>query len=215
MMAEQPKKSRGCLFFGGVVAAVLLLVIFLGAYLGLRFAKGVVNQLTDTHPMTLPTAQMPEAQLYQLHDRVETFREALDEGKPTAPLELSADEINALIATDPNLAALKNHLYVAIESNQLSAQISFPAEDLGLDALRGRYVNASGDFHVALATNELQITAESLSAKGKPVPRHVMKQLSGQNFARKMNEDPKASAALKKFQAIEVRDGKLIIVPKK
>src|ERR1041385_2797635 len=109
----------------------------------------------------------------QLHDRVDTFRDAVRDGDATPPLELSADEINALIATDPAFAALKNHLLVSIESNQLSAQISFPAEDLGLGRLRGRYVNATGVFHVGIKTNELQVTAELLLVRGKPLPRNI------------------------------------------
>src|SRR4051812_33273131 len=198
MTDPQQKRRRGCLFYVGMVGAVLLLVTLLGGYLGLRYAKGLVNQLTDTHPAQLPTVQMPEAQLFQLHDRVDTFRQAVRDAEPTPPLELSSDDLNTLIETDPAFAALKDHLYVSIKGNELDAQISFPAEDLGLQtrALYGRFVNASGVFNVSLATNELRIVAESLTAKGKPVPRHFMKQIGSQNLARKFNEDPKAAAGL-------------------
>jgi hypothetical protein len=215
MTDPQPKPRKGCLFYGGLIGVMLLLVVLLGGYLGLRYAKGLVNQLTDTKPVQLPTAQLPDTQLFQLHDRVDTFREVVRDGDPTPPLELSADELNTLIGTDPALVALKHHLYVSIAGSELRAQISFPAEDLGLDALSGRFINATGVFTVGLTNNELRINAESLVVRGKPVPRNIMRQIAAQNLAAKFNEDPKATTGLKKLQAIEVKDGKLVIVPKK
>jgi hypothetical protein len=201
------------LFFFGLALTVLV-VVLLGVYFGFRYAKGIVNQLTDAKSTPLPSVHLPEAQMFQLHDRVATFQDAVRDDEPTGPLELSGDEVNALIETDPALAVLKNRVFVSIEGNQLRAQVSFPAEELGLDALRGRYVNASGVFDAALANDQLRITAESLTAKGKPVPRHVMRRIAGQNLAAKFNEDPRAAAGLKKIQSIEVKNGKLMITPK-
>jgi hypothetical protein len=210
-----PQQKRGCLFFVLVALAVSVVVLGFGAFFGLRYARGLVAKLTDTHPVTLPTVKLPETAMFQLHDRVDTFRDAVRDGDPTPPLELSSDELNALIETDPAFAALKNHLFVSIKGNQLGAQISFPAEDLGLVKLRGRYVNATGVFHVAIVTNELQITAETLSVRGEPLPRNIMREVTAENLADRFNQDPKAAAGLKKIQSIDVKDGKLIVVPKK
>jgi hypothetical protein len=215
MADPQQKRKHGCLFYLGIVGAVVLVMFALGAFFGIRYAKGLIGRLTDAQPVQLPTAQLPEAEMFQLHDRVDTFRDAVKNGEAAQPLAISANELNALIATDPSMAALKNHLYVSIDGNQLSAQISFPAEDLGLVRLRGRFVNATGIFHAALTNDELRITAESLSVKGSPLPRNIMREVAAENLADKFNQDPRATAGLKKLQAIEVKDGKLIIVPKK
>src|SRR4029077_20071425 len=139
-------------------------------------------------------------QMFQLHDRVNSFSDDIRDGANVAPLQLSPDEINALIETDPGLVDLKDHLYVTLDTNQLKAQISFLAQDLGLDALRGRYINANGVFSVSLSSNQLVITAESLTVKGKPVPRHIMKQIGAQNLATKFDQDPRTAAGLKKLQ---------------
>jgi hypothetical protein len=215
MADPQQKPKRGCLFYVGIIAVISLLMLAVGAFFGLRYAKGLVNQLTDAHPMKLPTAQLPEAQMFQLHDRVTTFRDGVRDGDAVEPLELSGDELNALIATDPALTLLRNHLFVTINSNQLSAQISFPAEDIGLVRLQGRYINATGVFDVMIVTNELHIIAESLSVRDKPVPRNIMKEVQAVNLAERFNQDPKASAGLRKLKSIEVKDGKLVITPKK
>lgn len=215
MSDPQQRQRKGCLFYGVVSVVLLAAVVLLGAYLGLRYAKRLVNQLTDTQPMSLPSVHLSDAQMFQLHDRVNSFSDDIRDGANVAPLALSSDEVNALIETDAGLAPLKNHVYVMLDTNQLKGQISFLAQDLGLDALHGRYVNANGLFSVGLTSNQLVITADSLSVKGKPVPRHIMKQIAAQNLAAKFDQDPRTAAGLKKLQAIEIKDGKLVIVPKK
>lgn len=215
MTDPKPRQKRGCLFYAVVSVILIAAVILFGAYLGLRYAKRLVNQLTDTQPMALPAVHLSNQQMFQLHDRVNSFSDDIKDGENVAPLTLSADEVNALIETDAGLAPLRNHVFVAFDTNQLKGQISFLAEDLGLDALSGRYVNADGIFNVGLTNNQLVITAESLTVKGKPVPRHIMKQVAAQNLAAKFDQDPKVAAGLKKLDDIQIKDGKLVIVPKK
>jgi len=213
MSDSQPKRAPNP--FKGKTLLVLLAVVVVSAILGVFYAKSVVNRLTDTQPAPMPTVQLSEIQMFQLHDRVSTFQDSVRDGDPTSPLALSADEINALIETDASFAALKNHLFVMINSNELGAQISFPAEDLGLARLRGRFINATGVFDVGLTNGELNVMAESLLVKGKPLPTHFMRQVMGQNLAEKMNQDPKAVMGLKKLKSIEVKDGKLVVTAKK
>lgn len=213
MADSQPKRVPNP--FKGKTLLVLLAVLVVSAILGVLYAKSVVNRLTDTQPATLPTVRLSEIQMFQLHDRVSTFQDSVKDGDPTTPLALSADEINALIQTDPSFAAVKNHLFVTITGSELGAQISFPAEDLGLVRLRGRYVNATGVFDAGLTNGELNVMAESLLVKGKPLPTHFMRQVMGQNLAEKLNKDPKMVMGLNKLKSIEVKDGKLVVTAKK
>lgn len=215
MPDPQQKRKRGCLFYGGITGAVLLFVLLLGALVGINYARGIINRLTDKQPMQLPTVHLPDAQMFQLHDRVDTFRDSVRDGDATAPLELSPDELNALIETDPAMALLKNHLFVAITNSELHAQVSFPAEDLGMVRLRGRFINANGIFNIGLTNGQLQITAVSLWVKGRPLPRNIMREIARENLADRFNADPRAAAGMKHLQAVDVKDGKLVIVPKK
>ena len=45
--------------------------------------------------------------MFQLHDKVDTFRQAVRDGDATPPLELTADELNALIATGPGVCVVE------------------------------------------------------------------------------------------------------------
>jgi hypothetical protein len=76
-------------------------------------------------------------------------------------------------------------------------------------------LNADGLFDVGLTNEQLRITAESLTVKGKPVQRSIMREVASENLADRFNQDPRASAGLRKLKAIEVKDGKLVIVPTK
>ena len=212
---QQTKIGRGCLFYGFMVAGILLFAIILMAFLGWRYARGLVNQFTDAQPMPLPEIKLAANETTRLQNRIGLFRKAVEEDTPTEPLTLTTDEVNECIATDPNLAALKGHLYVQIEGSRINAQLSIPAEDLGLNSLRGRYINAKGTFAISLTNGLLQVTAESFSGKDKPLPEYVMRQIRGRNLAEKFNGDAQARNAFSQLENVQVQDGKIIITPKK
>lgn len=209
------RKRRGCFFYGFLVAAVLMLIIVVAAVLGVRYAKNLVQDFTDPEPMALPVVQMEPAELEKLQRRVERFRTAILRGESPEPLAVTADEINALIATDPDLAPFKNRLHVSVENDRLKALLSIPAREIGMEMLMDRYVNATGIFDIAMREDgTLRVIAQELSSKGKPLPETVMRRVRTHNLAQPLNDDPRAAAALERLQAIEVKEGRLLIVPK-
>jgi hypothetical protein len=209
-----PKRRRGCLFFGCLGGTACLLIILVAFLLGLYQLKKMLNFYTDAQPAPLPTVQMPQAEIDQLRQRVETFQDAVRTGRPTEPLSLSSDEINAYIQTEPSLMKAKGKVYVTIEGNRLKGQVSLPLDDLGLRLFRGRYLNGSGIFAVSLQKGSLVVTPESIVVKGKPLPGVYMDKIRSQNLADSLNNNPRASVALNHLQEIRISDGKLVLVPK-
>lgn len=212
--AEVKRAGRGCLFYGALGAGVVFLLLILAAYLGLRYAKNLVTQYTDERPAPLPQVQMSQADFQRLQRRVDNFRENLREEKNTTPLTLTADEVNALIANDPDLAPLRDKILVTFNAAQLEAQVSVPLDDLGLPKLRGRYLNANGKFAVIFRDGVLRVFPQSLEVKGKPLPEVYMKRLRKHNLVDRLNSDPRATAALETLDEIQIKDGKLVLVPK-
>jgi hypothetical protein len=207
---QQPiKRRRGCLFYGCLTSCILVLVVLAGLILG--YLK-ILNAF-DTKPAALPTVDMSDADMQQVRQRVDSFRNDVRSAHQTQPLSLTANEINALIATDPNLKALKGRVYVDIEGSQVKGQISVPTSDVGLGFFKHRYINGSGAFNIALTNGTLFLSLQSLANKGQPIPEKYMQLIRAKNLAQGINDDPKASAGLNKLKSIEVKDGKIVIVP--
>jgi hypothetical protein len=208
------KPKRGCLFFGCLGGAACLVIILVAFLIGLYQLKRMLNFYTDAHPVPLPTVQISPAEFEQLRQRIETFQDAVRTGRPTEPLSLTADEINAYIQNEPNLAKAKGKVYLTIEGNRLKSQVSLPLEELGLRLFRGRYLNGTGIFNVGLQKGNLGITPDVIVVKGKPLPGVYMDKIRSQNLAEGLNNNPRVSVALNHLQEIRVKDGKLVLVPK-
>jgi hypothetical protein len=208
------KKRRGCLFYGCLSGTACLLAILVAFLFGLYQLKQMLNFFTDTHPAALPAVQMTPAEIEQLKQRIENFQDAVRSGRPAEALALSADEINALIQTDPNLAPAKGKVYVTIEGDRLKGQVSLPLDQAGLPIFRGRYLNGSGIFAIGLHNGDLLVTAESVSVKGKPLPAVYMDRIRAENLAANLSNNPRASVALSHLQDVRITDGKLVVVPK-
>jgi len=208
------RKRRGCLFFGCLGGTVCLVIILVAFLLGLYQLKKMLTFYTDPQPMALPTVKMSQADIDTLKQRVESFQDAVRTGRPTEPLTVTSDEINAYIQNDPNLAGVKGKVYVTIEGDRVKSQVSLPLDDLGFRVFHGRYLNGVGIFALNLQRGNLVVTAESLVVKGKPLPAVYMDKFKSQNLADAFNKNPRVSVALSHLQEIRVADGKLTLVPK-
>jgi hypothetical protein len=214
MTDQTPKRRRGCFFYGCITSLVLLALLLGALLLGLHYVRKMVNQFTDTQPMALPTVQMSQADIDKVKQRWEAFQTAVREQRPTKPLVLTADDINALIASGPDRQPLKGKLYVGLEGNQLKGEVSLPLQDLGLRMFKGRYLNGSATFNLSLHNGVLFVTAQTITVKGKPLPEVYMQGIRKENLAAGVVNEPKAVAVLQGLQDIAVKDGKLVVEPK-
>jgi len=214
MEPQQKKSGRGCLFWGGIIAAILFLFVLLTVYAGFRYVKGVVAEYTDTKPVEVPALHLSGAEITNLQQRVHVFNQAIKDNRPVAPLFLSADEINALIANEAKSNRSPVCLYFSFNSNQVQAQLSLPTDGFGLRMLKGRYLNGSGDFAVSLHEGRLMVKVTSLSVKGRPLPEKFMQSMRMQNFADGWTNDVDFNAALAKLEEIKIEEGRLVVIPK-
>jgi hypothetical protein len=216
-MAEESGKAkrRGCFFYGCLGGAVLAVLVLIGGLVGYRYAKKMFNDFTATAPQPLPQVRLSRDEIDKVELRLDEFRQAVRSGKPTPPLELTADEINALIATDPDFSSVKGKLYVVMEGDELKGQLSVPMESVGLTLFKGRFLNGTGTFSLSLHNDRLRLFVMSLKVKGRSVPEVYMEQIRKHNWAEPANDDPRTKVALEHLQEVKVKDGKLVVVPKK
>lgn len=214
MTDQKVPRRRGCFFYGCITGVACLVAILIAGLLGIQQFKKLLNNYTDTKPMPLPALKLTPQQIAQVQDRFDSFRDAVRTGRPTAPLALSADDVNALIASEPEFRGFKDKLYVMIDGDRLSGQFSLPMAEVGLDHFRGRYLNGTGTFQIAIENGVLRLRMQECVVKGKPLPSGYMDAIRRQNLAARVNANPRAAAALSRIASIQVSDGKLIIVPK-
>lgn len=212
--ANPPKPRRGCLFYGCLTGIVALLAILVAGLLGLYQLRKMVDRYTDDKPLPLPTVEISSERFNQLQRRVDTFRDDLRAGRKAPSLALSSDEINSLIAKDPQFSGLKGKVYVTLEGQALKAQISLPLQELGLPRLRGRYLNGNGVFSLSLQNGMVDVRAQELSVKGRPLPATYMNAIRNQNLAASANDNPRSSVGLNRLQNLEIQDGELRLTPK-
>lgn len=214
MTDPKPKRQRGCLFYLVIAAVVLLLFILVALFVGAQVARRMLNEFTDAQPLSLPVSSLPAAQADEARTRVRTFEQAVSAERTTPVLELSSDQINALVATEPQFQAFRGKVFVTLEGSEVKGMVSVPMEQLGMPMFKGRYLNADVTLAVSFRNGSLQILPETVLVKGKPLPSVYMEKLRRQNFGQDVAQNPRWSMALERLQSIEVKDSKLIIIPK-
>jgi hypothetical protein len=208
----EPPRQRGCFFYGCIIASILavlmVVAIGVGAFLFYRFLGRVVEEYTATAPRELPKVEMPAEQRQAVKQRFEAFRKAATEGKATEPLVLTSDDLNALIEENPEL---KGKIYVTIEGDKLKGQISIPLEKIGIGMLRGRYLNGEAELKASLSDGVLIVTLDSIEVNGKRPPENFLEQMRQQNLAKDAYKDPQNAEMIRKFESLEIKDGKITI----
>jgi hypothetical protein len=208
------KGGRGCLFCGVVTALVMFLFVLAGALIALHAAKRMLNEFTETKPMPLPAVELSPSDMAKLKDRIAAFQNAVRDSLPTPPQSLTADELNALLATEPQLESFRGHLHLTIEGDRLGGLVSLPLEQAGLPMFKGRFLNGTATFALTLQNGTLWLSVANFVVKGKPLPAVYLDKIRAQNLAVGVNNDPRASHALGFLQSIRVSDGKLLLEAK-
>ena len=212
--APRPKE-RGCFFYGCLFAVIALVITAVGigvaGYTGYRYLTKLVAENTEATPMDLPKVEIPEEELKTLTDRWESFRKAVKDDEPIEELELSAQDINALIAQDENLSG---KVHVEIAGDKIQAKLSIPVDFLGPPG-KGRFFNAEGELKASLENENLVVKLVSAKIKGKDLDDKFMTSIQGQNLAKDVGNNKENREFIAKFESIKVKDGKVIIVPKK
>ena len=215
MSETEPRKGRGCFFYGCLTLIVLFVVGSLAAYFGVRYAVNrLVARYTAPAPMPVPRVEAGPEEIRAVQERFREFADALQAGRPTPALSLSERELNLLINHAPQAGEFKDHVHVAIVGNKLRGTLSLPLESLGVRRLKNRYLNGVAEVRASLENGILLVTLDALEVNGQPVPERIMAGIRSQNLAKDLYKDAASVELLKKLEALVVEDGRLLIQPR-
>ena len=212
--APPRRKGLGCLARGCLIllvfAIVLVVACFAGMYWGLHRHSALFYGsywLAKTRSIAEAPAPVPEfsasdQQIQRVRERWQDFEQKTRAGQP-AEIELSADDINALIATSKDV---RRKVFASIDGNQLRLQVSLPiGEVLGRP---GYYFN--GDVVIELKGAESLDSPQfsRITINGEQAPTDF---LNWKYRSRQLREYLAEQRNAYDVGTIEIRDGKVIL----
>ena len=201
--------GRGCLTLS-IFAIVLAIAGFAGLYWGLHRNSALfygsywlakTQSLAQT-PTPVPEFNASDQQIQLVQERWQAFEQKTRAGQ-AAEIELSADDINALIVTSEDA---RGKVFVSIEGNQLRLQTSVPI---------GRFFGREGYYfngNVIIELNGAQSADNPqfsrVTINGEPVPTDFLK---WKYRFKELREYLAEQGNAYDVGAIEVREGKVIL----
>jgi len=209
-----PKKGLGCFGRGCLILLVFLIVLviacFAGVYWGLHRHSALFYGnywLAKTRsiaeaPTAVPEFNASNQQIQLVQERWQDFEQKTRAGQP-AEIELSADDINALIATSDDV---RGKVFASIDGDQLRLQASLPIG--GVLGRPGYYFNGDVIIELKGAQSLDSPRLSRITINGEQVPTDF---LNWKYRFRELREYLAEQGNAYDVGAIEVREGKLIL----
>jgi hypothetical protein len=213
---EEPprRKGLGCLGRGCLILSVFVIVLaiacFAGMYWGLHrhsalfygsYWMAKTRSLAEA-PMPVPEFNASDQQIQLVQERWQEF-EQKTRAAQAAEIELSADDINALIATTESI---RGKVFASIDGDQLRLQASVPIG--GVLGRSGYYFN--GDVIIELNGTQPFDNPQfrRVTVNGEQVPTDF---LSWKYRSRHLHEYLADQRNAYDIGTIEIREGKVIL----
>jgi hypothetical protein len=165
---EPPPQRHGvgCFVKGCLILVVFVILLALSFVAGYYFAQK--HEYFSTHHEPLPTSHATVEEENEVRARWDAFETAA-KANETARIELSADDVNALIASEPKL---RGNAYVAVDGSTGHLQISMPLAKGRW--FHGRYVNAQCSVQSGTDGKPQDVRISSIMVNGRPVGDEVL-----------------------------------------
>jgi hypothetical protein len=216
---QPPKKSgMGCLGCGCLLVVVIFLVLA-GLVGGLfYFGYKELYSLTSAAPAPVPPFTGSDDIYAGAQKKIDTFNQDVGTGKASS-LTLSGDEINSLIAHDPDLIRLQIHLLATLTNDQARLQGSIPTNAFGTQFLADRYANFDATFGLVFNsdTKRLDTNLHKLQIGDSTVPENALPTVDSEFLPWievLINRYPAAKNAIAAAQTVAIKDGQLVVETK-
>ena len=210
--------GKGCLALAIVCGIVFVLLVFTGY----RFVS------KSKQPIALPVKELPPQELAELNQRIDDFKNntptrpsftptpgaapATEESPTPVPeatvapgreLNMSADQINGLIAANPKS---RGHAFVSLSGNKATVEVSIPSDKVPW--LPKGYFNGSFVITTDGPTPLSAIQVTNIQANGLSMPSNILSTTYRGNSLLGIALD---AAAPYNVSSAEIRNGTLIL----
>ncbi len=181
-------RKRGCVLKGCLV--IVIVVMLMGVIFGVvgTYVYYGLRPFISQEPMPIRVYPATDEQYQAVLAKVAPFGRAIDTQKEAA-VELTADELDILIARDPAWAEWRGKLYLAIVNNELVADVCTRADQD--DSAQGVTLYFNGRFFLRASIAGGEFTAvlrrlETLS--GQPLPNVLARCVTSAGFAQSFDD---------------------------
>jgi len=208
----------GCCGCGCLILALLavLLVGLMGGGSYLLYKQALA--LTSTAPDPIPTFDGGDDVFNRAQEKMKAFNHDT-QSHLAATIHLTADEINTLIARNPDFSRNKIHVFVTFNDDLARVQSSFPTDLLGGGILKGRYLNGDDTFGVLFDPDTKVVTLDLKSLRLGPndIPEDklpALQNVTDSVINSLLQKDPTAKGFLNQVSSIEIKKSELVIETK-
>ncbi len=210
-MQPPPVSSKGCSFgclLWGCLGTILVAALIIGlmSFFGYRYYQSQISRYTSDAPLELPSADISDEEVEAIVTRLEDFREQFDQGEAPQELVITIDEINALIANNPEM---RGKAYVTIVDGDLRADVSVPLDEL--PGAKGRYFNGWVTLKVELEDGVLLVYVVDAEANDQPIPEWLMQGIREENIAKGLYDDEDVARTLRRCEELVIESDRIIL----
>ena len=201
-----PQRGMGCFAKGCLILVVFVIVLVIafvgGSYVAIRYLRSEYFPMTHVQ---LSTSMATEQEQETVRARWDAFEKAAHAGEP-ARIELTTDDLNALIDSEPNL---RGKAHVSIDNDVGHLQVSIPLADVRW--LRGHYINAECTVQSAAGGSPADARITRIVVNGRSVREEVLRWQYRSWSLRGYMSDWSNNNNLERF---EIEDGKVVLQTK-
>ncbi len=220
-MQDKQRKWFDYVLLGAfALAATVMVLLMLGAFVVPLAINRAIETYTDEQPQVVPEAELDEAKYEQLQLQIETFVDAFDTESPPDPLALSGEDLNALLQKELDGALnpgdgqpSRGRFRLRLQGDVLQAKMSVLMDELAtgyFEGLTGRYLNGMATFKPSLNSGALDLRLQSFEVHGKALPRVALSPI--QDFIdTEIRDSDEIVDFVNKLDSIEICEGALIL----
>jgi hypothetical protein len=218
IVVVQKKSGWGCVGTGCAMVLVIALLAAGALYFGGKQALQTLQSATTTVPAVIPTADAGPTVYHTAQDKLDTFEQAFQRGQP-ATLHLNTDEINTLIARDPDWDKARGHVAVQLKDSTARLQASLDLSAMGAQVMAGRYLNVDSTLGISFdpATQRLAFDVQSIDMNGQTAPAGsaaTMNSMMNLMVNQQLQNVPGAHDVLARVQKADIENSELVIETK-
>ena len=208
--------AKGCVFIAAILA--LLVVLLIG---GCVYFQRSFGSFVGDHQVALRESATTNEQYQIAMRKLQPLLGMETPGQPLpASIEITADDLNALVAHDPRLADERGKCFFAIPGNQLAVDLSMEAPQNTTRQSQTVYFNARVTGDVEIADGAIRLSPHKIeSLSGTPFPDWMMNNFIFHGFVDQANKDinrdihnnTDLTDAVAKIRSARIENGRLIL----